>query len=38
LFHVDTTTGFNLPTLVTAFLGSVILVALVRAFAGRTTV
>jgi uncharacterized membrane protein YeaQ/YmgE (transglycosylase-associated protein family) len=38
LFNVDTTTGLNLPTLVTAFLGSVILVALVRAFAGRSTV
>jgi uncharacterized membrane protein YeaQ/YmgE (transglycosylase-associated protein family) len=38
LFNVDTLTGLNMTTLVVAFLGSVILVALVRAFTGRTTV
>jgi uncharacterized membrane protein YeaQ/YmgE (transglycosylase-associated protein family) len=39
LFEVgDPLSGFNLPTLVTAFLGAVVLIALVRALPGRSPV
>jgi uncharacterized membrane protein YeaQ/YmgE (transglycosylase-associated protein family) len=38
LFNVDTTTGLNLTTIVVAFLGAVVVVALVRALSGRSPV
>lgn len=38
LFHVDTTTGINLTTIVVAFLGAVLTVAVVRALSGRPAV
>jgi uncharacterized membrane protein YeaQ/YmgE (transglycosylase-associated protein family) len=38
LFNVDTTTGINLTTIVVAFLGAVIVVALVRALPGRSPI
>jgi uncharacterized membrane protein YeaQ/YmgE (transglycosylase-associated protein family) len=34
----DTLSGFNLTTLVVAFLGSVVLIAIVRALPGRSPV
>ena len=39
LFNVpDAISGFNLPTILVAFLGAVILVAIVRALPGRSPV
>lgn len=38
LFKVDGISGFNLPTILVAFLGAVILVAIVRALPGRSPV
>ena len=38
LFKVDGISGFNLPSLLIAFLGAVILIAIVRALPGRSPV
>jgi uncharacterized membrane protein YeaQ/YmgE (transglycosylase-associated protein family) len=38
LFNVDAVNGFNLVSILTAFIGSVILIAILRALPGRSPV
>jgi len=38
LFHADTVNGIDIPSIVTAFIGSVILIAVLRALPGRSPV
>ncbi len=35
LFNIDTTTGFNLTTIITAFIGAVLFVVILNAISGR---
>lgn len=38
LFNVDAVNGFNLVSILTAFIGSVVLIAIIRALPGRSPV
>ncbi len=38
LFHVDTLNGIDLVSIITAFIGAVILIAILRALPGRSPV
>jgi len=38
LFHVDAVNGFDITSIITAFVGAVILIAILRALPGRSRV